>query len=51
VSDSLAAIGDRALASDVLHPLLGRPAIDWDGLVAAPRWSEARATLGIDTTA
>lgn len=51
VPDSLAAIADRTLSLEALHPLLGRPAIDWDALVAAPRWSEARATLGIDTTA
>lgn len=48
VPDALAAMQSRALRSDALHPLLGRPAADWDALVASDRWREARATLGID---
>ena len=51
VADSLGAIADRTLTLDALHPLLGRPALDWDALTGEPRWSEARASLGIDTTA
>jgi beta-N-acetylhexosaminidase len=48
VPDVLAAMQGRALRSDALHALLGRPAADWDVLVASDRWREARATLGID---
>ena len=51
VRDSLAAVADRTFTLDALHSLLGRPAMDWDALVGAPRWSEARARLGIDATA
>lgn len=47
VPDALEALRDRPLASACLHPLLARPAPDWDTLTAAPRWQEARARLGI----
>ena len=48
VPDALAAMDAREVAHDALHPLLGRPAYDWDALAAEPRWHEARATLGIE---
>lgn len=51
VPDALAALEARSPRPDALHALLGRPAPDWDALVASPRWSGARATLGIETTA
>jgi beta-N-acetylhexosaminidase len=50
VPDAIAAMATRELAANALHPLLGRAAGDWDALVRAPRWREARATLGIDAT-
>lgn len=49
VPDSLHAMRSRTPVASVLHPLLGRVAPDWDALVHAPRWTEARATLGIDS--
>ena len=48
VPDALAAMQGRVLQRDALHSLLGRPAADWDALVASDRWREARATLGIE---
>ncbi len=50
VPDALAAMSDATLATAALHPLLGGPAGDWDALVGAARWRDARATLGIDST-
>lgn len=50
VPDALAAMSDTTLATAALHPLLGGPAGDWDALVGAARWRDARATLGIDST-
>ena len=50
VPDALEAMADIAVTPEVLHPLLGRPALDWSGLTRATRWQEARATLGIDST-
>jgi beta-N-acetylhexosaminidase len=50
VPDALLAMDRRTLAPAALHPLLGRPAPDWEALVADPRWSESRARLEIETT-
>ena len=50
VPDAIAAMATRVLATSALHPLLGRAAGDWEALVGAPRWQQARATLGIDAT-
>jgi beta-N-acetylhexosaminidase len=49
VPGALAAMDARELSPTALHPLLSRPADDWDVLTRAPRWQEARARLGIDT--
>ena len=50
VPDALAAMSNANLVTTALHSLLGRPSNDWDTLVGATRWKDARATLGIDTT-
>lgn len=48
VADALAAMRGRASQPAALHALFGRPAADWDALVASDRWREARATLEIE---
>lgn len=50
VPESLDAMQGIAVNASALDPLSGSPAMDWERLVDAPRWREARATLGIETT-
>jgi beta-N-acetylhexosaminidase len=47
VADSLAAMDGRPLSDTAtLSALMGRGAAGWDGLLAQPRYDEARARLG-----
>ncbi len=45
VEESLAAVQGRTLDTTVCASLMGRGAMDWDGLLAEARYSEAQARL------
>jgi beta-N-acetylhexosaminidase len=51
VEESLAAVAGRVLDTDVLAGVMGRGAMDWDGLRAETRYGDAQMRLAVQAGA